>query len=513
VTPPRLATALAALLIAPPLARAAVAPEEQDPAFWQAQGTEALAQAQALLPGGPQRARNVILFVGDGMGITTLTAARIFQGQQRGESGERHRLAWESLPFLALSRTYTVDQQVGESAATMSAMMTGVKTRDGLLALHGGVALGERSAEVVAAAAQPTLLDMAEQAGLATGVISTTRLTHATPGACYANSSNRDWEADSDRPEGATVPDIAAQLIDRFGKGGIGDGLEVALSGGRTNFLPRNARDPEYREQRGKRADRRDLTREWRRKFGGRYVFDRAGFEAVDPARTRHLLGLFEPGDMQYEMDRPRDRAGEPSLAEMTRKSIDILARNPKGFFLMVEGGRIDHAHHAGNAWRALSDTAALSDAVAAALAKVDLQDTLVIVTADHSHAFTMGGYPRRGNPVTGLVVETRGDAPVTAMDGKPYTTLGYANGPGMHAKAGGDVVYEQPVHAGRAASFEGIDTTSPDYHQEALVPLEDETHGGEDVAIFAGGPGAQWFHGVQEQSYVFYVMRAALGL
>jgi len=100
----------------------------------------------------------------------------------------------------------------------------------------------------------------------------------------------------------------------------------------------------------------------------------------------------------------------------------------------MVEAGRIDHAHHAGNAYRALSDAAMLSDAVARAVEKVNLAETLIIVTADHSHTFTISGYPERGNPILGKV-KSPGDRGYTkAADGKPYTTLGYQNGMGFHS-------------------------------------------------------------------------------
>ena len=114
----------------------------------------------------------------------------------------------------------------------------------------------------------------------------------------------------------------------------------------------------------------------------------------IDAKKTKHLLGLFEPSHMQYEFDRPKDTAGEPSLSEMTSKAIDILSNNKKGFFLMVEAGRIDHAHHEGNAFRALRDAIELSNAVRTAQNKVDLKDTLIIVTADHSHTMSFSGYP-----------------------------------------------------------------------------------------------------------------------
>ena len=486
---------------------------DADPAWWKHQGEIALRKARAWFPDGQERARSVILFVGDGMGVSTVTAARILEGQLRGERGEENSLSFEQFPHLALSKTYTVNQQVSDSAPTMSAMITGVKTLDGVLSVAGDIRAEEPSAQKVAAASQETLLELAEKAGLATGIVSTARITHATPGATYAHTAARDWEADSDRPAGATVPDIASQLVDRFGKGGIGDGIEVVMGGGRAKFLPAKAKDPEDKGAFGARKDGRNLVNEWTRKFKGDFVFDRKGFDAIDPDDTTHLLGLFERSHMEFEADRKQDTAGEPSLAEMTTKAIRILSRNPKGYFLMVEAGRIDHGHHAGNAYRALTDTIALSDAVRAALQEITPGETLVLVTADHSHSFTLSGYAKRGNPILGKVVEVGQTEPAKAEDGLPYTTAGYMNGRGFHANVPGEDVYALPARTGRVPEIATTDTTAPNFHQEAHVPLEAETHGGEDVPVFAVGPGAQLVHGVQEESYIFYVMRSALGL
>ena len=179
----------------------------------------------------------------------------------------------------------------------------------------------------------------------------------------------------------------------------------MVLGGGRAQFMPVTTPDPEYPARHGSRQDGRSLIDEWlAAQPGSAYVWNRQQFDAIEPATTRHLLGLFEPSDMQYETDR---RAGdEPSLAEMTAKAIGILRNNRKGFYLMVEGGRIDHAHHAGNAYRALTDTLALADAVRTAQQLTDPRDTLIIVTADHSHVFTLAGYAKRGNPILGPVIE-----------------------------------------------------------------------------------------------------------
>lgn len=485
----------------------------EDASTWYQAGQDALKQAKQLHPNA-HRAKNVILFVGDGMGISTVTAARILDGQMRGADGEKNSLAFETLPYLALSKTYSANQQTPDSAPTMTAMVTGVKTNDGELSINQSVVRDEKSAAVIDANKLTTILELAEMKGLSTGIVTTARLTHATPAACYAHTSERDWEADSNRPAGTTVKDIASQLIDNFGNGAIGDGLEVALGGGRTYFMPNTMTEQEYGAK-GKRKDNRNLTAEWQSKFSNAaYVWNKAQFDAIDPTTTKHLLGLFENSHMQYEADRGNDGAGEPSLAEMTSKAIDILKQNDKGFFLMVEGGRIDHGHHAGNAYRALTDTIAMSEAVKEAMAKVDLEDTLIVVTADHSHVFTIAGYPQRGNPILGKVVEPGKSTYSKAADGMPYTTVSYANGPGYHMlPVGGDTVYGQPIQAGRVADLTSIDTTNQGFHQESLVPLSAETHAGEDVAIFAAGPKAHLFHGVREQNYIFHVMNDALGL
>lgn len=471
-----------------------------------------------------RRARNVILFLGDGMGVSTVTAARILEGQLRGESGEENWLSFETLPHLALAKTYNTDQQVPDSAGTMTAIVSGAKTRAGVLSVDASVPRGSHVA--VAGHRLETLLERAERRGLSTGVVTTAKLTHATPAACYAHSPERGWEDDSRLPSAARragFPDIAQQLIE-FPHG---DGLEVALGGGRRHFLPAERSDPERPGKRGERRDGRDLPREWlERHPRSAYVWNRAGLDALDPRSVDHVLGLFEWDHMQWETDRGDDLAGEPSLSEMTAFAIDLLSRNPRGYFLMVEAGRIDHGHHAGNAHRALTDTIELSRAVRQALGGIDLAETLVVVTADHSHTLTLGGYPARGNDILGLVRTNDRRHPgrtELALDalGKPYTTLGYQNGPGYTGASN-----EQPEgpkrfpHLPRSQSgiehgrpdLREVDTTAPTYLQESTVPLYRETHGGEDVPVYAGGPGAELIDGVVEQNYLYHAMLHALG-
>ena len=460
-------------------------------------------------------ARNVILFVGDGMGMTTVTASRIFAGQLAGEDGESHELTIDRMPYSALSRTYSADAQVTDSAPSATAMTTGVKTNNDTIGLDQTVEAGVCGSGKVLR----TIAEMAEDAGLATGIVSTARVTHATPAAMYAHTPNRDWEADVDEPGPSACPDIATQLVDWP----AGDGFEVILGGGRANFLPATTADPKYPRLTGRRADGRDLIEAWLARYpdeAATYVWNLAGFEAADPKKTDRLLGLFEPSHMQYDVD----RGDEPSLAEMTARSIDILSRNPRGYLLLVEGGRIDHAHHEGNAYRALSDTVAFDAAVQAALDKVSLDDTLVVATADHSHVFTMAGYPRRNNPILGLVRGIDGELAL-AEDGKPYTTLGYQNGLGSiksplpdTSKVATGIAALLPAFGAAGGQISrpdltDVDTTSPDFRQQATYPLASETHGGEDVAIYAAGPFAHLFAGTVDEQFTFHVMRHALGL
>lgn len=448
--------------------------------------------------GGGGRAKNVILFIGDGMGVTTVAAARILQGQINGGMGEENLLFFEMFPRLAMSKVYNTNAQVPDSAGTMTAMMTGTKTKEGIIAVGPQVVRGDHT--TVPGNELMTLLERAETKGLSTGIVSTARITHATPACTYAHSPERDWEADvnlSPEAKADDFPDIARQLIEFP----YGDGLEVALGGGRRYFLPDSTPDPEDVGATGIREDGRNLTQEWLGQPGSAYVWDQAGFDAINPSSVDHLLGLFEASHMEYEADRHLDTAGEPSLTEMTEKAIDILDRDNQGYFLMVEAGRIDHAHHAGNAYRALTDTITFAEAIEAAAAKVDLSETLILVTADHGHVFTIAGYPTRGNDILGKVIsndETGEPAPDFArdLDGLPFTTLSYANGPGYIP--------------GPRPDLELVDTADPDYLQEATVPLSSETHSGEDVPLYGVGKGAKEVHGTLEQDEVHDIMRAA---
>ncbi|MDR6842468.1 alkaline phosphatase [Pseudoxanthomonas sacheonensis] len=484
-------------------------PAAETPAWWYRSGA-ARAAGNGAMKG---RAKNVILFLGDGMSLTTVAAARILEGQRKGGPGEENQLSWETFPNTALSKTYNTDSQTPDSAGTMTAITTGVKTHMGAI----GVTAGSRGdcADSLHKSAL-TWLELADSAGMATGIVTTTRLTHATPAATYAHSPERNWENDTDVPAEAKTQgckDIAQQLMtSRFGKGPT-----VALGGGRGEYTTVEERDPEYDDKVGQRLDGRDLVEEWRRAHPqGAYAWNKRQLEAAGDAPA--LLGLFEPDHMQFDHDRAKGPDGEPSLTEMTIAAIRTLSRNPDGYVLMVEGGRIDHANHYGNAFRALDETIALSDAVRAAAAATSPEDTLILVTADHSHTLNFVGYPVRGNPMLGKVRGVGGedgnrDDYARDLNGLPYTTLNYANGPGYvgasNAQEAGPKKFLHEPSSSEAADgrpdLTRVNTEDPDYLQEATTPLRAETHGGEDVGIWARGPGSDAVRGTVEQNTLYH--------
>lgn len=481
-------------------------------ADWWYRSGAARAAANGAMAG---RAKNVIVFLGDGMSLTTVAAARILEGQRLGRSGEEHELSWERFPHTGLSKTYNTDSQTPDSAGTMTAIATGVKSHMGAIGVSSG--LRTDCADSLQRHVQ-SWLRLADDSGLATGVVTTARLTHATPAATYAHVPDRNWENDTDLPDAARAAgcrDIAQQILDFP----AGQGPQVLMGGGRGEFLPVTERDPEHVDKVGQRLDGRHLPAEWlAANPGGAYVWNTAQLRAAAGADA--VLGLFEYDHMQYEHDRDTGDAGEPDLAEMTRFAIERLARENTGYVLLVESGRIDHANHEGNAFRALDETVAMSRAVQAAVEATSADDTLILVTADHSHTLNFVGYPRRGNPILGKVrgrVSEDDDPNAYALDatGLPYTTLSYANGPGYtgasnRQPAGPKTHLHQPGSFEPAAGrpdLRDVDTEHPDFMQEALVPMKSESHGGDDVGIWARGPGSDAVRGTVEQNVIYHLI------
>ncbi len=446
--------------------------------------------------------KNVIFFLGDGMGMTTMTAARIYAV---GEDGE---MTMDTLPETAFVKTFSNDAQVTDSAPSMSAYMTGVKMNNEVISMSAETIAREPSLDVNGnklvnncgngnGAPVQTLLETAKAQGLSTGVVTTTRVTHATPAATYAHVCHRDLESDI---AAMAVPGGAAYNT------ALGSaGLEVLMGGGAQYFTP--AKDG------GKRADNRNLVSEMKAK---NYAFasNSAELAAIDASKTDRLLGLFTSSHMSYDLD--RDPSKEPSLAEMTSKAMDVLSKNTKGYFLMVEGGRIDHALHDTNAKKALQDTLAFDNAIKAAIAKAkltdpDLKNTLIVVTADHDHTLVLNGYAKRTgkttatNPgVLGVVKNYVTGTPEKDNDGMPYSIIGFGNGDNRTQAARSILI-----------GFDETLTSANTYHQEAVIRVAagSETHGGADVFLGAIGKGAELFMGTIDNTKVNALVKTAAGL
>jgi len=440
--------------------------------------------------------KNVIFFLGDGMGMTTMTAARIYAV---GEDGD---LTMDTLPETAFIKTFSNDAQVTDSAPSMAAYMTGVKMNNEVVSMSAdtvAVSPGKDAATGVTNSINnctssngspvQTLLEMAITKGMGTGVVSTARLTHATPAATFSHICNRNAEYDIARQ---AVPGGAGYNT------ALGNGVDVLMGGISQYWVPFNATG-NAAEKKG-RPDGRNLVNEMKAK-GYTFVSDKTTFDAATTTSGSKIFGLFDQafsqGHMSYELD--RNAALEPSLAEMTSKAIDVLSKNSNGYFLMVEGGRIDHALHGTNAKRALVDTIAFDDAIKAALAKVDLTNTLVVVTADHDHTMVFNGYPKKGNPILDIVRSYTDGLPTKDADGKTFTTL---------------VFGQSPNRPGDRADVDSATALGNDYLQEGTVKVAsgNESHGGGDVNLFATGAGSSTFKGTIDNTKVFTLIKSAFG-
>jgi alkaline phosphatase len=431
------------------------------------------------------------------MGMTTMTAARIYK------AGEDGALTMDNLPETAFIKTYSADAQVADSAPTMAAYMTGVKMNNEVISMTTDTMSYDANLASYVNGANSTcpstngkpvttLLEIAKSWGLATGVVTTTRVTHATPAATYAHICHRDGENN-----------IAAQLVPGTSGYNVAllGGVDVILGGGRSYFQPSTTSG-------SKRTDTRDLIAELKA-VGYKYASNKAEFDAINSSESK-LLGLFTSSHMSYDLD--RDPTAEPSLAEMTGKAIDMLKKNNKGMFLMVEGGRIDHALHETTARKALQDTVAFDAAIQTAIDKMNiidpgLKNTLIVVTADHDHTMVMNGYAALtgkttdANPgILGLLRSYIDGSIAKDANQVEFTIIGFGNGENR---------------ASTRTALTDATVFASTYHQEATIPVAagSETHGGADVFLAAIGKGAENFTGVMLNTEVFGKIRAIFGL
>lgn len=338
-----------------------------------------------------RRAKNIVLFLGDAGGIPTLHAASIHG------YGAPGKLFIQHMPHIGLSETSPVGAWVSDSAAGMTAIVTGHKTKNGVVSQSADAVPGKADGATL-----KTILEYAEEHGLSTGVISNMSMADATPAACYAHCNHR-----------RKYSEIVAQIANpRFG-----DGVDLVIGGGRKGIFEATA-SAGY-------DFRKALTEK------GYSLYDRP--EDI-PADAKRVVALF-------------DERFDP--APVVKRAIEILSRNPKGYFLMVEWDM-----HTNNLKRGLDQAVTMDKLVQQTAGQVKSQDTLIVFTADHSFDLRV----RSGKP------------------GEP-------------------LVPEAPVE------------------DEVTTPVRmNNTHTGEEVLVGAMGPGAGRVSGYMPNTQIFHIMMAAYG-
>lgn len=321
--------------------------------------------------------------------------------------------------------------------------------------------------------------------------------------ATYAYAETRNYECDTYVPEymDSSYKDIARQLIEEA----PGNKMNVIFGGGR-DFLGASIDQVSKVKFKGgaekscNRSDGENLVEKYLKQFDNKtnvqYVKNSGELIGLDCDKVDQVLGLFSNNHMSYDSLRDRGAEGEPSIAEMTKAAIKILnnKKNKNGFVLMVEGGRIDQAHHQNHARLALEEMLAFEQAIQEAV-EMSLDDTLIIVTADHAHSMIFNGYPQRGADILDSI---------SKIDVPQYETLVYATGPGywMHVTSNDTNSSFIPLE-----SFSPEQRLEPTYMHTSLIPMVDSVHSGEDVGVFATGPGSNLIQSVFEQSYIPYVI------
>lgn len=285
--------------------------------------------------------KNVVLMIGDGMGMAVIDFARIVL------VGKENYLEFEKFPVVGIVKTYSANSLVTDSAAAATAMSCGVKTNNGYLGLSSDKIPVE------------TIIELAKKKGKSTGLVTTVTITHATPAGFASHVDSRDE---------LVVADQYAKFKN----------VDVLIGGGMELFIPRNVNG-------SKRKDDKDLLTEFR-SSGYTIVTQKEQLKNINILKTDKLLGLFKDLDTTYVIDRNfTGKENLPTLAEMSKTALDVLLKNPKGFFLMIEGGKIDWACHANDVATAVYEIKEFNDAVKTVVETLkNIQDTLIIVTADH---------------------------------------------------------------------------------------------------------------------------------
>ena len=459
---------------------------------------------------GPRRAKNVILFIGDGMTMANRTAARILsKGIHEGKY--RGKLAFDDMPYMALIGTSGVDSIITDSANSMSAYTTGHKSSVNALGVYAA-----RNTDNLAHPKVETIAELLKRkTRMAVGVVTDAEVQDATPAGMVAHTRRR-----SDKPE----------ITEMF----FMSRVDVLMGGGSAYFLPQ-------RSPGSKRKDDNDFVELFKRDGYAYAATDREMKAAASNDSTRKLLGLYHPDNMDGALDRHILKQGtvgkfpeQPDVADMTRAAIEVLSRNRDGFFLMVEAGLIDKYNHPLDWERAVYDTIMLSNAVQVAKDfAAGRKDTLIIVVPDHTH----------GLAIVGTVDDAKPGAEMRDKVGT-YAEAGYPNYPAPNKDG-----YPEKIDVSRRLAIFFADF--PDYYETYRPKLDgpfepavrDEStklfaanakyktdgaqlragnlprsadvgvHTADDAVLTATGPGAEKFRGFMDNTEVFRVISDALGL
>src|SRR5262245_36170395 len=458
---------------------------------------------------GPRKARNVILFIGDGMAATHRTAARILsagitEGKYRGG------LAMDAMTNMALVGTAGVDSLITDSANSASAYTTGHKSSNNALGVYA-----DRTPDTLDDPRVETLTSLVKRTrNMAVGVVTNTEVEDATPASMVAHTRRR---SDYD------------PIVGMFHESGV----DVLMGGGRAHFLPKSA-------QGSKRKDDVDYLAKFRASGYTIAMTDREMKSATADPATRKLLGLFHASNMDGVLDRKFLKQGtvtefpeQPDLVDMVKTALTVLSRHDNGFVLMVESGLIDKYSHPLDWERAVMDTIMLDRAVAAAKEFAAARnDTLILVTADHAHGLSLVGtvddtvrsqemrdkvgiYEKAGFPSyppandegypARLDVSRRLAIFFSAFPDYYETYRPKLDGPFVPAVVAPDKSYvanEKYNAAGAALRLGNLPHSAPQ-----------GVHSGEDVVLTAMGPGAERVRGFLDNTEVFRIIVDALGL
>lgn len=456
-------------------------------------------------------ARNVIFFLGDGMTVAHRTAARIIsRGNTEGKANGR--LAIDDLQYMAFIGTSSQDSIHNDSANTMAAYMTGHKSVVNALGVYGSRAESNFD--------HPKVETMGEairrHSEKALGIVTNTEVQDATPAALVSHTVSRDDKAEITEMHLAVEPD-------------------VLMGGGSAYFLPQSTPG-------SKRKDDKDMIAAFRDKG---YVLATSAAElgqaVADHRDGGKLLGLFNTGNLDATLDIRQLRKGtvekfpdQPLVADMTRAALDVLSKDPDGFFLMVENGMTDKMAHVLDWERAIYDMVALDQAIAVAREfQQKNPDTMIVFVGDHTHGLSITGTVDDDKPGDSMrdkvgtyqhagfpnYTDADGDGYPDRMDVSKRLMMYFGNFPDYYEtfrpKLDGPFVPAVKDADGKYVANEVYKDVPGAVMRTGNIPsdINAGTHSIDDEVLQASGPGAENFRGYMENSDVYRVLVDAMAL